>query len=155
RYGLNLKDRDLRKFSTVAKGEAELDRHGLEEFLAEKAVETIHAVDLAPAAEFLHVDWGRRTLAGWVHPKFGLALDYTPWRTMSSADVVRAVQNEARALYTRKEAEFPVRVALTRYISDKTPGSPIRIDREGLAAWAEKRLHAQVDVEELKTKLKP
>jgi preprotein translocase subunit SecA len=37
RYGLNLKDRDLRKFTGATKGEVELDRHGLEEFLAGKA----------------------------------------------------------------------------------------------------------------------
>ena len=42
-----------------------------------------------------------------------------------------------------------------RYISDKTPGAPIRIDREGLAAWAGERLRAQVDPEDLKTKLRP
>ena len=81
RYGLNLKDRDLRKFASARGGETELDRNELQEFLTEKAIETINAVDLAPAAEFLHEDWGRRTLAGWVHHKFGLALDYTPWRS--------------------------------------------------------------------------
>ena len=78
RYGVNLKDRDLRKFSSTNKGEVDLDRRALEEFLTEKAIETIHAVDLAPAAEFLNEDWGRRTLAGWVHHKFGLALEFTP-----------------------------------------------------------------------------
>ncbi len=155
RYGVNLKDRDLRKFAGSNKGEVDLDRNALEEFLTEKAIATIEAVDLAPAAEFLHEDWGRRTLAGWVHHKFGLALDYAPWRGTSNGDVVRAIQHGARALYTRKEAEFPVRVALTRYISDKTPGAPIRIDREGLVTWAEQRLHAHVDVDELKTKLRP
>jgi len=155
RYGINLKDRDLRKYSAANKGEVELDRNALEEFLSGKALETIRAVDLAPAAEFLHEDWGRRSLAGWVHHKFGLALDYAPWRNLAQADVALALRREARALYTRKEAEFPVRIGLSQYISDKTPGAPIRIDREGLSAWAAERLHAVVDPDELKTKLRP
>ncbi len=155
RYGINLKDRDLRKYSAANKGEVELDRNALEEFLTGKALETIRAVDLAPAAEFLHEDWGRRSLAGWVHHKFGLALDYAPWRNLAQADVALALRREARDLYTRKEAEFPVRIGLSRYISDKTPGAPIRIDREGLSAWAAERLHAVVDPDELKTKLRP
>jgi preprotein translocase subunit SecA len=155
RYDLNIKDRDLRKFSAVNKGEVELDRPALEEFLTNKALETVAAVDLAPAAEFLHEDWGRRSLAGWVHHKFGLALDYTAWRQLANADVVRAIQEEARKLYSRKEAEFPVRIGLNRFISDKTPGAPIRIDREGLASWATQRLHTAVDPDDLKTKLRP
>ena len=48
---------------------------GLEEMLDEKARATIQALDLAPAREFLQEDWGRRTLAGWTHHKFGLAID--------------------------------------------------------------------------------
>jgi preprotein translocase subunit SecA len=155
RYGLTIKDRDVRKYSTNVGGEVELDRIALEEFLTEKALQTIEAVDLSPAAEFLEEDWGRRSLSGWVLHKFGLALDYTPWRTLGSSDVVRAIQTAARALYAHKEAEFPVRIGLARYISDKTPGAPIRIDREGLAAWASERFHTEVDAEELKTKLRP
>ena len=53
RYGTNLKDKDLRKFSKVIPGGVELDRNDLEEFLTGKAMETIGAVDLSPASEFL------------------------------------------------------------------------------------------------------
>jgi preprotein translocase subunit SecA len=155
RYGLNVKDKDLRRFSTATKTQVELDRMALEEFLTGTALETVQAVDLSPAAEFLHEDWGRRSLAGWVHHKFGVALDPADWRKMTKAEVVQTLQHEARVLYRRKEAEFPVRIGLTRYISDKTPGAPIRIDREGMAAWASERFHVELDAEELKTKLRP
>ncbi len=60
RYGLNLKDRDLKSFQSGPKDEPELDRNGLQEFLVAKAVATIHAVDLNPAREFLQPEWGRR-----------------------------------------------------------------------------------------------
>jgi len=155
RYGLNLKDKDVRKFLTAHQGDVELDRPALEDFLTTKALETVHAVDLSPASEFLQEDWGRRSLAGWVHHKFGLAVDYHDWNKLGKAEVVQAIQNEARMLYNRKESEFPVRIGLTSYISDKNPGSPIRIDREGLAAWASQRFHAEIDADDLKTKLRP
>jgi preprotein translocase subunit SecA len=154
-YGLSLKDKDVRKFVKVSGGNSELERPQLEEFLVKKAVETIEAVDLEPAAEFLDPAWGRRSLAGWAHAKFGLELDHNNWVRLSKADVVQILQRESRALYTNKEAEFPVRVGLSRYISDKAKGGPISIDREGLAAWASDRLGVQMDAEELKTKMRP
>ena len=63
RSGLNLKDKDLRKFAVGAREALELDREALAEFLTEKAVATIRQVDLTPAEEFLRDDWGRRSLA--------------------------------------------------------------------------------------------
>ena len=54
--------------------------------------------------------------------------------------MVRRLQQEARQLYARKEAEFPVRVGLTRFLAERSQGqqSP-RYDRDGLAAWATDR----------------
>src|SRR3954463_4280168 len=60
RYGLNLKDKDLRKFARSDRDEFEFGRDDLQEFLVEKASATILSVDLAPAREFLQDDWGRR-----------------------------------------------------------------------------------------------
>jgi preprotein translocase subunit SecA len=160
RYGLNLKDKDLRKFAQFSRDDegvpqAELDRGALQEFLQEKAGEAIDKVDLAPAKEFLERDWGRRSLAGWVHHKFGLAPDPAEWAELSRDDVAARVRADARALYARKEAEFPVRVGLTRYLAERSPHqqSP-RYDRDGLAAWATARLGVYIDPEELRPKLR-
>jgi preprotein translocase subunit SecA len=156
RYGLNLKDRDLKRFSrAVGGGEAELDREGLTGFLEEQAIATIRQVDLEPAKEFLDADWGRRSLAGWIHHKFGLALDPAPWSKMGRADVVKAVQAEARTLYARKESEFPIRIAMQRFLADRTPGQPARYDREGLAAWATERYGVAIDPEAMQNMLRP
>jgi preprotein translocase subunit SecA len=145
RYGLHLKDRELRKFAKFDKGEVELDRDELASFLEEKALAAIKEVDLTPAAEFLAPDWGRRSLAGWLHHKFGLALDPAQWEGLSRAEVQKQLQGEARALYARKESEFPVRVALTRFLADRIPGQPPRYDREGLAAWVNERFGVAID----------
>src|SRR5262249_46615255 len=126
RYGLNLKDRDLRRFykrdrdPEFDRDETSLDRDGLEEFLIEKASETIKTVDLTPSREFLDPDWGRRSLAGWAHHKFGLALDPAAWAGMPRADVTADLKAKARELYARKEAEFPVQVGLTRFLAERS-----------------------------------
>jgi preprotein translocase subunit SecA len=155
RYDLGLKDRDLRKFARSDKGETELDRDELADFIEEKAAQAIREVDLSPAADFLAPDWGRRSLAGWLHHKFGLALDPADWSGLTRAEVVRKLRDEARALYARKEAEFPVRIALNRYLADRTPGQPARYDRDGLAAWASQRFGIHVDPDSMRNMMRP
>ena len=155
RYGLSLKDKDLRRFAKVDRDSAELDRPGLEAFLRERAVEAIRAVDLAPAAEFLQDDWGRRSLAGWVHHKCGLTPDPDSWKGKSTAEVIAKVRAAAHAQYVQKEAEFPVRVGLTRFLAERAQGQSPRYDRDGLAAWASDRFGTVIDPEELRPKLRP
>ncbi len=155
RYGLNLKDKDIRRFSRTERGETELDRLALEEFLSEQAVAAIEKVDLSPAAEFLEEDWGRRSLAGWLHHKFGMAIDPATWVNKSRDEVTRTLQVEARTQYARKEAEFPVRVGLTRFLAERGQGQNPRYDRDGLAAWASDRFGSYIDPEELRPKLRP
>ncbi len=156
RYGTHFKDRDLRKFTTSNDGELTLERRDLEDFLQEQALAAIEQVDLTPAREFLEEDWGRRSLAGWLHHKFGLNSQIVEGPRRSTAEVIKQLQVEARTLYGRKEAEFPVRVGLSRFLAERAQGqqSP-RYDREGLAAWASDRFRTVVDPEELRPKLRP
>ncbi len=155
RFGLNLKEKDLKRFLSASRDEVELDREHLEEFLVEKAAETIKKVDLDPAREFLQDDWGRRSLAGWLHHKFGIAVDPADWAGQSKAEVTQKACALARKVYAQKEAEFPVRVGMTRYLHERTQTQPARYDREGLAAWASNRFHTLVDHDELNLKLRP
>ena len=155
RFGFTLKDRDLKRFAQFDRDGVELDRPGLEEFLSDKASEVIKTVDLSPAAEFLHTDWGRRSLAGWLHHKFGIAVDYAGWAGMGKTEITKNVQQTARELYSQKESEFPVRVGLTRYLKERTQSSAPKYDREGLAAWASQRFNTVVDPEEIRNMLRP
>jgi preprotein translocase subunit SecA len=154
RYGLNLKDKDLRKFASYQREELVFPREDLEEFLVEHATKAVQEVDLSAAAEFLDVDWGRRSLAGWLHHKFGMALDTADWAGLGRAEVAQRLQAESRALYTRKEAEFPVRIGLNRFMTERSPGMQARYDREGLANWMSERMGAVVDPEELRPMLR-
>ena len=114
----------------------------LEEFLNEKAVESLQKIDLSPAGEFLLPDWGRRSLSGWVHHKFALAIDPASWTELDRAEIVRRVQAQARELYAHKEAELPARIALMQYLGERSQNQTPRYDRDGLAAWASCRYHA-------------
>ncbi|MBV8265983.1 MAG: preprotein translocase subunit SecA [Planctomycetaceae bacterium] len=155
RYGLNLKDRELKKFAHVDRDSFDFDRDGLEEFLIEKASTSARKVDLEPAREFLAEDWGRRSLAGWLHHKFGVAVDPADWADLDTGRIVRQIQDQARQLYAQKEAEFPVRVGMTRYLRERTQTQPASYNREGLAAWASERFQLLLDPEEFHLKLRP
>jgi len=157
RFGVSLKDRDLRKFETRDGDDVDLDRPALEEYLYEQARESIEKLDLEPAREFLQPDWGRRSLAGWAHHKFGIEVDPESWKGLDRAQVARRLKDQARELYVTKEAELPVRIAATRFLGDRShgPNQAPRYDREGLAAWASERLRCVVDPAELQTMLRP
>ena len=154
RYTASLKDKDLRKAANFDGGD--VDRMALEDSLAEKASAAIQGVELEPAREFLMEDWGRRTLAGWAFHKFGVALDPAGWAGIGRPEIVKRLQEQARLLYDRKEAEFPVRVGLTRFLAERAQGqSSPRYDRDGLAAWATDRFGVYIDPEEIRSKLRP
>ena len=155
RYGLNLKEKDIRRYAKFDRDEFEFGRNDLEEFLVEKAGESLHGVDLTPAREFLQDDWGRRSLAGWLHHKFGIAVDAATWAGLGKPEVTAQIQKLARQLYAQKETEFPVRVGMTRYLRERTAGHVAHYDRDGLATWAAQRFHTLVDPDEFNLKLRP
>ncbi len=155
RFELNLKDRELKKFASGSGEELEFDRNELEDYLYEQAVGSIRKVDLAPAAEFLRPDWGRRSLSGWVHHKFTIAVDPADWAGLDRAEIVRRIKADARRLYGQKESELPARIALLRFLSERNDGTTPRFDREGLADWTSERYGAVVTADELRPLLRP
>ncbi len=85
-----------------------------------------------------------------------MALDPAGWAGIGKAEIVRRLQEQARQLYDRKEAEFPVRVGLTKFLAERSQGqSSPRYDRDGLAAWATDRFGVYIDPEEIRSKLRP
>jgi preprotein translocase subunit SecA len=155
RFELNLKEKDLKKLALADEDEFGFARGDLEEFLNEQAVASLEKIDLSPAQEFLLPDWGRRSLAGWVHHKFALAIDAASWAELDRAEIVHRLQAQARSLYAQKEAELPARIALMKYLGERSQNQTPRFDREGLAAWASMRYHAIIDAEELRPLLRP
>ena len=116
----------------------------------EKANFSLEQFDLEPAREFLLPDWGRRSLSGWVHHKFAINVDPAGWADLDRAEIVRRVQKLARDLYSQKEAELPTRIAMMKYLGERSNNQGPRYDREGLAAWATMRFHTPCNEEELR-----
>ena len=155
RFDLNLKERDLKKYAQTDEDSLRSGRDELEELLNEKAAESLAKIDLSPAREFLMPGWGRRSISGWAHHKFALAIDPASWAELDRAGIVRLIQAEARRLYALKESELPVRIALIRYLSDRDQLVTPRYDRDGLADWFSKRYHVVLHPDELRPLLRP
>ena len=117
---------------------------------------SLQKFDLSPAREFLLPDWGRRSLCGWVHHKFGLAIDPASWADLDRAEIVRRIQALARELYAQKEAELPARIALIKYLGDRSNHQNPRYDRDRPGRLGVRALpHRPSREEELRPLLRP
>jgi len=139
RWGLNLRDRDLRKAG----------REGTAELLIERAREAIGRVELDEGAAFLREDFGLRSAIGWVKHKFGIELDFEDVRELEPNELKDLVYARAVKAYDEKEAQYPVMAALYRFSSG---AGRSRLDRENLIAWASQRFEAPLSLEDLKHK---
>ena len=141
RWGLNLRDRDLKR----------VGREGITELLMERAREAIGRVDMAEGARFLQEDFGLRTALGWVQYKFGLALDIEAVRALDSTALKDLVRERAKQAYSEREIEFPVLAGMYRFTTRDAQGQK-RYDREKLMAWARDRFGIELDSEEFKNR---
>ncbi len=154
RFGLGLKERDLRKL-VPADLEPRAAQNVVAEFLGEHAAESLAKIDLEPAREFLEPDWGRRALAGWTLHQFGVPFDLAHFEKLDRNAAQGLIESHARVLYAQKEAELPVRIALNQYLSDGSRNQLPRYDRDGLAEWMVARYHAPISPDELRPLLRP
>jgi preprotein translocase subunit SecA len=151
RFGLTLKDRDLKQFASGKGPETTLDRRELEDFLLERVNEAIQKVDLGSTTEALRDDWGVRSLGQWLLHKFGILAPLEEWKSLSRSELEQRLKHEIREMYSQKEAHFPVQIGLARFLADRAPGGQTpRTDRDGLAQWFSERYGVVVDVDELR-----
>jgi preprotein translocase subunit SecA len=138
RWGLQLRDRDLKK----------LGRDHVGEYLLEEARAAIDKVDLADGKEFLAEDFAIRTVAGWCHAKLGLEVAIEDIKPLDAAALKRWILERAIAAYDEKEAEYPVLVGMYRFTSGG--GEKGQLDREGLISWARTRFDEPLAVEDFR-----
>ncbi|MFO7905930.1 MAG: SEC-C metal-binding domain-containing protein [Pirellulaceae bacterium] len=139
RWGLNLRDRDLKK----------VGRDQVAELIIERAREAIARVDLSEGAPILDEDFPLRTTIGWVKSKFGMTLDIEDIRQFERESLKKHIFELAVKKYDEKEAEYPVMAALYRFA---TGSGHARIDRTALAHWACHRFNVDLSVDDLKHK---
>jgi len=139
RWGLNLRDRDLKK----------VGRDDVAELIIDKARTAINRVDLSEGAPFLEEDFALRTTSGWVKAKFGIDLEMDDIRELEPPELKDYIFERAIQKYDEKEAEYPVMAALYRFA---TGAGHARIDRSALVDWARERFGIELSLEDLKHK---
>ena len=121
--------------------EFQFGHQDLEEFFNEKAERVAPEVRpvAGPASSSCPTGGAGRSAAG--------SITSSPWRSIRRAGPIStgprsfaSVQAHARELYAQKEAELPARIALMKYLGDRSQNQTPRYDREGLAAWASEPL---------------
>jgi preprotein translocase subunit SecA len=140
RWGLQLKDRDLKK----------VGRDNVAEYLLDSARAAVQKVDLSDGRPFLDPDYPLRTVVAWAHKQFGLDLALDEIQKLEPAALKEFVKERVIAAYRDREAEYPVMASLYRYTVGHGPQA--RLDREGLVAWARERFAAQLDLDDLRSK---
>jgi preprotein translocase subunit SecA len=142
RWGLNLRDRDLKK----------IGREDLSEELMNLAHHSIERVDLSPTARFLEPDFGVRTACAWLRDKFGVEMSADEAGDLEPAQIISLAQQRATAAYDQRESEYPVLAGLYRFSARGAGNQRQGFLREDLVEWAKRRFDAELSVDDLKNK---
>jgi preprotein translocase subunit SecA len=142
RWGLNLRDRDLKK----------IGRDNLSEELMKLAHEAISRIDLSSCARYLEPDFGVRTACGWLRDKFGVEVSPEQVRDTEPAQFVELAHEGAIAAYDQRESEYPVLAGLYRFSARGAGGQRQGFLREDLVEWAKRRFAAELSIDDLKNK---
>jgi preprotein translocase subunit SecA len=142
RWGLNVRDRDLKK----------IGRENLAEELIKMAHEAISRIDLSGAARFLEPDFGVQTARAWLRDKFGVELTPESVRDLEKEQFKKLARERAIAAYDLRESEYPVLAGLYRFSQRGAAGQKAGFLKEDLVEWAKRRFGADLDVDDLKNK---
>jgi preprotein translocase subunit SecA len=142
RWGLNLRDRDLKK----------IGREDLSEELIKLAHESIQKIDLTSCARYLEPDYGVRTACAWMRDKFGVEISPEQASELDAAKFTQLVHERAIAAYDQRESEYPVLAGLYRFSARGASGERQGFLREDLVEWAKRRFDAELSVDDLKNK---
>ena len=140
RWGLNVRDRDLKSIS----------RDLIDEHLINLARESIQQVDLSEGAVMLEPNFHLETTIRWVKAKFGIDIDIAELINLEIDGIKQLVTEKAIHKYDVREAEYPVMAGM--YEFNIGSGPQARLDREGLATWAKGRFETALSLEDFKSK---
>jgi preprotein translocase subunit SecA len=142
RWGLNLRDRDLKK----------IGRENLAEELITQAHEAISRIDLSSCARFLQPDYGVQTACAWLRDKFGVELTPEEVRDLEPERFTALSHERAIAAYDERESEYPVLAGLYRFSIRGAGGQKQGFQREDLVEWAKRRFGAELSLDDIKNK---
>ena len=139
RWGLNLRDRDLRKVGRH-RDRRVADRTGPRSDRRRR----IGRRRRVPPGRFRAA---KRDGLG--EHKFGIELDFEEVRELEPNELKDLVYDRAVEAYDEKESQYPVMAALYRFSSG---AGRSRLDRESLIAWAGQRFETPLSLDDLKHK---
>jgi preprotein translocase subunit SecA len=142
RWGLNLRDRDLKK----------IGRDMVDEFLIEKAHDAITNIDISACARYLEPSFGLSAASGWLRDKFGVEIGPEETAKLDPPQLIQLATERAIQAYDQRESEYPVLAGLYRYTSRGAAGQKQGFQREELVEWARRRFAAELDLEDIKHK---
>ncbi len=142
RWGLNLRDRDLKK----------VGRENLSEELMKLAHEAVERTDMSSCARYLEPDFGVRTVCAWMRDKFGVELNPEEVRDLDASKFTALANQKAMAAYDQRESEYPVIASLYRFSARGANGERQGFLREDLVEWAKHRFNADLTIDDLKNK---
>ncbi|HEY3787248.1 MAG TPA: preprotein translocase subunit SecA, partial [Urbifossiella sp.] len=130
RYGLKTSERELKK----------IPAEELTELLVRQAEASVRAIDLSEGQRYLTRLYGAESLSDWARQKFSVKLSAEDIAARPERELKAFIVAKVREAYRNKDLEFPVRVAMQNYMSDKSQqGGGQRFDRDGLYQWAKSR----------------
>jgi preprotein translocase subunit SecA len=131
RYGLSTNDRQLKQ----------LGKDEVAQFLIEQAEKAVAEIDLSGGKSFLEPDWGLQSISDWVRLKFQIKVAIDDLVGKSPEEIKNLLQERLLALYRQKEIEFPIKVAMARFMAERPQVAMggQRYDREGLFHWTLQR----------------
>lgn len=160
RWGLKTTDRGLKQ----------IGRDNLAQFLIEQAEKAVSEVDLSGGKAFLEGNWGLQSIADWARIKFQIrlateslteqvkqegeeeagaaTLTAEVLNTKQPDEIIAILRQKVLELYRQREIEFPVRVGMAQFMSDRQQQQVAggqRYDREGLLRWAKIRFASAAD----------
>ncbi len=141
-FGLNTSDTELKKQG----------RDGVFQHLSERAVDAIDRYEYGPLEGFLNEDYPFMSLSHWLNQQFTLQVPVDALKCDSVEETVEVVRTRVRELYREKEVLFPVHVAMSRFLSEKSDGPGEKYDREGLVRWANDRFSTKLSVEDFRNR---
>ena len=141
RWGLNLRDRDLKK----------VGRDMVDEHVIQMVREVVRKTDLSEGQPLLDPAYSLHMLREWAKVKFGIDVDIEPLRGLEAKDVIEIVREQAVDAYDGKESAYPIMAAVYRF-SQKTSDGRAKIDRQALVDWARDRFRVELSLDDLKSK---
>jgi preprotein translocase subunit SecA len=137
RYGLSTNDRQLKQ----------IGKDDLGQYLIDEAEKAIERVDLSEGRSYLEPDWGLRSICDWARLKFQIKMTPAELSELGPEEIKARLHAKVLELYRQKEIEFPVKVAMARFMAERQQvhAGGQRYDREGLYQWTRMRFPEAAD----------